>query len=92
METLSNELITFMMRIEDGRFAHHIMNIIGMSMIWMVCEMLADWLLDRRKCKCQLIGNQENKINVHIRNEDKKLFRMWNVNLKCALPFNTHSG
>jgi hypothetical protein len=65
MKALSGEQCAFMIRILGGRFAHHIMNSIEeMSMMWTVSEILVDWLLERKKCKCQPIGNQENKINV----------------------------
>ncbi len=76
-----------MMGIENGKFARHIMNMIGdclstrTFMMWIVKgdnDVFSANRILYEKCKCPPIGNKENKIQP-IGDKDKKLFRMWVV-------------
>jgi hypothetical protein len=73
MKALSNELGAFMMRIGNGRFAHHIMNTHKRE----VGEFSAIRIRNE-KCICRPIGNKDSK-NQPIGDKGKTFFRMWNV-------------
>jgi hypothetical protein len=69
MKALRNKLGTFMLWKVDGIFACHIMNMHsrppGTFMMWIVCEMLADFLLSIFIMKTEMPMNRkkENRRN-----------------------------
>jgi hypothetical protein len=85
MKALSNELGTFMMRIVNGRFAHHIMKthrrLPSTFMMWIVKRDVGVFSaihIRNEKCKYRPIGNKDSK-NQPIGDKDKTCFRMWNA-------------
>jgi hypothetical protein len=85
MKVLSNELGAFMMRIVNGRFAHHIMmthrRLPSTFMMWIVKRDVSVFSAIRiwnEKCKYRPIGNKDSK-NQPIGDKDETFFMMWNV-------------
>jgi hypothetical protein len=98
MKALSNGLGIFMMRIVNGRFAHHIMNMhrrlskhLHDVVVKRDVDIFSAFRIRNEKCICSPIGNKESK-NQPIGDKDKKRFRMWNVIFRmCSAIYYPHS-